>query len=109
MAKEIIRVGIGQTTGQTVGIEDSSGKTEVDTDLSKDIEEVIPEIILEDTVDKTVEGSIGIIIIEMMAITEVEIGLEKDHSQEIMAITELGVQVTVGQDQDPEPVPIGTE
>ena len=35
ITKEIIRIGIGQTIDQTVGIEDSSGKTEVDTDLSK--------------------------------------------------------------------------
>ena len=44
----------------------------------------------EDTVDKIIEGSIGIIIIEMIATTEVGIGLEKDHFQEIMAVTELG-------------------
>ena len=43
----------------------------------------------------------------MIATTEVGIGLEKDHSQEIMVVTELGVQVIVDQDQDPELVPIG--
>ena len=35
MAKDIIKIGIGQTTDETVGIEDSLGKIEVDTDSSK--------------------------------------------------------------------------
>ena len=35
MAKEVIKIGIGKTTDQTVGIEDSSGKIEVGTDSSK--------------------------------------------------------------------------
>ena len=107
ITKELIRIGIGQTTDQTVGIEDSTGKTEVDTDLSKVIEEIISEIIPEDTVDKIAEESIGIIVIEVIAMTEVGISLEKDHFQEIMAVTELGVQAVVDQDQDPELVPIG--
>ena len=107
IVKEIIRIGVGQTTDQTVGIEDSSGKTEVDTDLSKVIEEVVSKIIPEDTVDKIVEESIGIIITEMMATTEAEIVLEGDHFQQIMVVTELGVQVIVDQDQDPELVPMG--
>ena len=45
-----------------MGIEESSGKTEVDTDLSKVIEEAVSEIIPEDIVDKIVEESIGIIL-----------------------------------------------
>ena len=96
IAKEIIRIGIGQTTDQTVGIEDSSGKTEIVTDLSKFIKEVISEIIPEDTVDKRVEGSIGIIDVEMMATTEAGIGLKKDYFQESMAVKEVEVQVIVG-------------
>ena len=96
-AKEIIRIGIGQTIDQTVGIEDSSGKTEVDTDLSKVIEEVVSEIIPEDTVYKIAKESIGKIVIEMMAITEARIGLEKDHFQKIMAVIELEVQVIADQ------------
>ena len=87
--QKIIRIGIGQTIDQTVGIEDSSGKTEVDTDLSKVIEEVVSEIIPEDTVDRIAEESIGIIVIEMMAITEAGIGLEKDHFQEILVVIKL--------------------
>ena len=51
IATEIIKIGIGQTTDKIVGIEDSSGKTEVDADLSKVIE-VGSEIIPEDTVGK---------------------------------------------------------
>ena len=42
----------------------------------------------------------------MIAVTEVGIGLEKNHFQEIMVVTELGVQAIVDQDQDPDLVPI---
>ena len=92
MAREMIKIGIDQTTDQPVGIEDRSGKTEADTDLSNITEEIVSEIIPEVTVDKIAEESIGIIIIiEMIATTEVGIGLEKDHSQESMVVTELGV------------------
>ena len=108
IAREIIKLAIGQTIDQTVGIEDSSGKIEVvHTDSSKVIEEIISEITPEDTVDKIAEESIGIKITEMTAITEVGLGLEKDHFQVIMVVTELGVQAIVDQGQDPEPVPIG--
>ena len=94
-ARESIRIGISQTVDQVVGLEDTSGKTEVDPDLSKVMEEVVSEIIPEDTVDKIAEESIGIVVIEMMATTEAGIGLEKDHFQEVMAVTELEVQATV--------------
>ena len=107
IAKETIKIGIGQTTDQTVEIEDSSGKTKVYIDLSKVIEEVVSEIIPEDTVDKIVEEHIGIIVMEMMATTEAGIDLEIDHFQEIMAVTELEVQRVVDLGQDPELVPIG--
>ena len=83
IAKEIIKIGIGQTTDQTVEIEDSSGKTEVDIDLSRVTEEVVFKIIPENTVDKIVEESIGIIAIEMMATTEAGIGVEKDHFRKL--------------------------
>ena len=75
--------------------------------MSKVIEGVVSEIIPEDTVDKTVEESTGIIIAEMMATTEAGIVLERDHFQGIMVVTEIGVQVIVDQDQDPDLVPIG--
>ena len=78
IAKEIIKISIGQTTDQTIEIEDSSGKIEVDIDLSKIIEGVVFEIIPEDTVHRIVEESIGIIVIEMMATAEAGISLEKD-------------------------------
>ena len=58
ITKEIIRIGIGQTTVQTVEMEDSLGKTEVGTDMSKFVEEIISGY----TVDKILEESIGIII-----------------------------------------------
>ena len=86
---------MGQITDQTVGVEDSSGKTEVDTDFSKVTEEIILEIILEVIVDKIAEESIGIIIKEMIATTDGGIGLEKDHFQEIMVVKELEVQAIV--------------
>ena len=105
LTKEIVRIGIGQTIDQTVGIEDSSGETEVDTDLSK----VIGEIISVVTADKMSEESIEIIVIEMIVMTEVGIGPEKDHFQEIMVVTELGVQAIVDQGQDPELVQTGIE
>ena len=63
--------------------------------MSRVIEEAVSEIILEDTIDKAAEGSIGVIIIGMMAIIEVGIGLERDHSQETIVVTELEIQVIV--------------
>ena len=75
--------------------------------MSKVIEEVVSEIIPEDTVDKILEETIGIIFIEMMATTEARIGLEKDHFQEIIMVTELEVQTIVDRGQNPELVPIG--
>ena len=49
------------------------------------------------------------IIIGAMVTIEVEIGQERDHSQETTVVIELEVQATVGQGQDPEPVLIGIE
>ena len=63
--------------------------------MSKVIEATIFGITLEDTVDKIAEGSIEMIIIEIVAIIEVGIGPERDHSQETIAVTELEVQATV--------------
>ena len=45
----------------------------------------------------------------MMITTEVGIGQEKDHPQEIRVGIEIEAQAIVGQDQDQESVPIGTE
>ena len=47
------------------------------------------------------------IIIGVMAIIEVGTGLERDHSQETIAVTELEAQAIVDQSQDPEPALIG--
>ena len=57
--------------------------------------------------DKVVEGNIE--MIGVMITTEVGIGQEKDHSLEIIVVAEIEAQTIVGQDQDLEPVPIGTE
>ena len=43
----------------------------------------------------------------MVTTTEVGTGIEKDHFQEIMAITELGVQAIVDRGQDSELVQTG--
>ena len=63
--------------------------------MSKAIEEIVSETTPEGRVDKIAEENIGIIVIEMMAITEAGTGLQKDHFQEIIAVTELGVQTIV--------------
>ena len=63
--------------------------------MSRVIEETVSKIILEDTIDKAAEGSIGVIIIGAMAVIEVGIGLEIEHSQETIAVTEPEVKVIV--------------
>ena len=57
--------------------------------------------------DKTVEENTE--IIGVMVTIEVGIDQEKDHSQGIMAIIGIDVQVIVDQDWDLELVPIETE
>ena len=78
-----------------------------DPDFSKTTERTIFKKTLGDMEDKTVEENTE--IIGMMITIEVGIDQEKDHSQEIMAIIGIEVQVIVDQDQDLELVPIGTE
>ena len=50
--------------------------------------------VLGDIEDKVVEGNIE--MIGMMITTEVGIGQEKDHSQEIIVVPEIEAQATVG-------------
>ena len=50
---------------------------------------------LVDIIDKIAEGRIEIIITGVIAIIEVGIGTEKDHSQETIVATELEVQAIV--------------
>ena len=52
-------------------------------------------VTLEVTAGKIAEGSIKMVIIEIVAIIEVEIGPERDHSQETIVATELDVQAVV--------------
>ena len=75
--------------------------------MSKVIEGVISKKILEDTIEKTAEGSVVMIMIEVVDISEVGIGLERDHFQVTMAVIEIEVQAIVDQGQDLEQVPIG--
>ena len=63
--------------------------------MSRDIEKTVSKITLEDTIDKAAEGSIEVIIIGMMAIVEVGIGLDRDHSWDTIAATELEAQAIV--------------
>ena len=86
-----MRIDIGQTIDQVVGIEGSLGKTEIDPDSSKVIEGVVSEIIPEDIVDRIAEENTGVIVVEMMVTIEVGTGLEKDCFQEIMVVIELEI------------------
>ena len=81
-------MGIGQIIDQVAEIEDNSDKAEVETDLSKVTGEIIGKIqeIME---DKTAEESIKVIIIEVVAMIEVGIGLEKGHFSETMTTIEI--------------------
>ena len=82
-------------------------KEVIDPDFSKTTEGIIFKKMLGEMEDKTVEENTE--IIGVMVTIEVGIDHEKDHSQEIMAIIGMEVQVIVDQDQDLELVPIKTE
>ena len=79
----------------------------IDPDFSKTTEGTISKKMLEDMEEKTVEENTE--IIGMMVTIEVGISQERGHSQEIMAVIGIEVQVIVDQDQDLELVPIETE
>ena len=68
----------------------------IDPDFSKTTEGTISKNTLGDMEDKTVEEIIEIIAV--MVTIEAGIDQEKDHSQEIMAIIGIEVQVIVDQD-----------
>ena len=65
----------------------------IDPDFSKTTGETVFKRTLGDMEDKTVEENTE--IIGMMVTIEIGIDEEKDHSQEIMAIIVIEVQVTV--------------
>ena len=69
----------------------------IDPDFSKNTEGTIFKKMLGHMEDETVEENTE--IIGVMATIEVGIDQEKDHSQEIMAIVGIEVQVIVDQDQ----------
>ena len=60
-------------------------------------------------VDKIAEGSIEMTVIGMMVTIEVRIDQERGYSKEVIAVTELEMQATVGLGQDLELVLIGIE
>ena len=72
--------------------------------LDKTIGTTIFKETLEDMEGRTIEENIE--VLGVMNMIEVEIGQEKEHFQETMVTIELGVPVTVDQDQDLELVPI---
>ena len=79
----------------------------IDPDFSKTTEGTISKKMLGDMEDKTVEEHTE--ITDVMVTIEVGIDQEKDHSQEIMAIIGIEIQVIVYHDQGLELVLIETE
>ena len=77
--------------------------------MSKVIGEIIIGKIQENMEDKAVEERIEVIIIEVKAMIEVGIGLEKGHFPETMTIIEIEVQAIVDQGWDLEVVQKGIE
>ena len=92
--REVIR------TGQIVGTGDSIQVVGPE----KTIETVILEETLEGMIDKIVEEDIE--MTDIMIIIEAGIDQGKGHSQEIIVVAEIEVQVTVDQGQDLELVQI---
>ena len=97
--REVIRI---EAVGQTVEAEDNMGIIDADKSIETTIFKGTPE----DMEDRIIEESIE--VMGTMNMTEVEIGQEKGHSQEIMATIEIEVPVIVDQDQDLELVLTGT-
>ena len=91
---EVIRTGQIVETGDSIQVV-GPGKT---------IETVIFGETLEGMEDKIIEEDIE--VIDIMIIIEAEIDQEKGHSQEIIIVTEIQVQVTADQGQDLELVQI---
>ena len=98
ITREVIRT---EVIGQTVETEDRMGIIGVD----KTIETTIFKGTLEDMEGRIIEESIE--VTGTMNMIEVEIGQEKEHFQETMVTIEIGVPVTVDQDQDLKLVPTG--
>ena len=73
--------------------------------LDKAIDTTIFKGTLGDMEDRIIRESID--IVGAMNMIKAEIGQEKGHFQEISITVELGVPVTVDQDQDLELVPTG--
>ena len=94
MIREVIR------TGQVVETEDSIQVVGLD----KARETVIFEETLEDMEDKIIGEDIE--MTDILIIMEAVIDQEKRHSQEIMVVVEIEIQVTVDQGQDLELVQI---
>ena len=90
---------------QTVETEDSMGV--IDPDFSKTTEGTIFKKMLGDMEDKIVEENTEI----TNAMVTIDVGIDqgKGHSQEILAIIGIEVQVIIGQDQGLELVLIETE
>ena len=68
----------------------------VDLDWNRVIEGIDFKIVLGYIEDKITEGSIEVIIIDVMVTIEVGIDQEREHSWETTVVLELEVQATVG-------------
>ena len=77
--------------------------------MSRIIEGTIFKAVEGDTENKISEGSIEMTVIGMMIIIKVGLDQERGHSQEVIVVTELEMQATVGLGQDLELVLIGIE
>ena len=98
--REVARI---EAVDQTVEIEDNMETIDLDKTIEIIIFEETPEGMEDKIIEKTTE------IIGAMNMTEVEIGQEKGHFQGIMVTIEIGVPVTVDQDQVLKLVLIGIE
>ena len=102
MISEVIKI----NAGQIVETGDSTDKIEVDKGINKIIEEEILEVMqgcIKILKDKTVEESTEIIIeMKVMAVLEIETGLEKDHFLQTSTMIETKGCLTFKEEIDLE-------
>ena len=101
MISKVIRINIDQI----VETGDSIDRMEVGLGMNKILGEETLEVMQGILTDNIAEGRIEIVT-EMKVMTEAEMGtgLERGHFPETLVVIEIGVQATVGLDQDQEPV-----
>ena len=77
--------------------------------MNRIIEGTIFEVVQGGREDKIAEGSIEMTVMGMMVTIEIGTDQERGHSQEVIVVTELETQATVGLGQNLELVLIGIE